>query len=432
LVVTIFVVVLFNSNYIKGLQWSLLFLIVLPQYIGIHFGGAFPVLTIHRIIVIISIIYWLSQKEVNKSKVPLMGIFVLIVLANTVSLLQAPFFTDCLKKYLAFIIEGIVFFSILVTSLKNEADIKKTLRYIYMAIFITAVMGFFERYTGIKPILLFPSFESLAVGRGLLSTFSHPIMFGVAMAIGLIISVHYLSLMSKDISKTILWIGVLLMGSCLYFTVKRGAWLAAMIGLVSMFFLSSGRMKGKIALIILFPLMVVLINPGVLGTITDTYETTMDDSSLRGASFTYRFELWNVSYSEIKKSTERMAFGYGFNYHANVDFYREFELIEGRRSHFTSWDSEFATLLLENGIVGLFLHVVLYITMLWYLFKKIFVFRKQEPYFMPCIFSSVLAIVFMMTNVKMFSPQIMFIFYSMVAIGLNYEPKLSEANDKTA
>lgn len=421
--ISLFLIHSFMRDYRSGAYRSLFLFYFIPQYLGISLGGKLPVLTAHRVILIILIIFWLRQRKSTDRAIPLKGYIVLIVLLNTISLFLSVYFIPGFKKYLQFVVEGFIFYCIMASMLDSSENVKRAIRTLYSAIIACAILGFIERYSGIHPLNYIPIYDSeyLMIGNEVQSTFPHRIMFGIAMALGLIWSVYYLS--SEETENKIRYLLLtFLIGSCLYFSVSRGPWMAGMIGVALMLIIGHSNIRKYILLIAIFPVAIMLIRPGVFETISGLYRSTVTSDAqddVKAVSYKYRNELWFQAYKHIRVSEKRLAFGFGLNYHTEADLFGDFITIENRRSAFSSWDNEFACFLLEGGFLGLAAYIIFYGIIIYHSVLNIFLSSNKERNLAAAVCVSLVIVVFMMTNVKMFSPQILYIFYTMVAISEN-------------
>ena len=152
---------------------------------------------------------------------------------------------------------------------------------------------------------------------------------------------------------------MLMMLAVIYFTDSRGAWLGAFLAGIILLLFSNFKIKKNLFFIFLFIMTILMLRPGVLGQLTDRFLATQDDQSFRGGTYQYRWALWGIAFDEISKSPERFLFGYGPGTSASVPIVAQFSYSE-REVLLWSWDNHYAAYLLEEGILGLFLFVLLY------------------------------------------------------------------------
>jgi len=83
-----------------------------------------------------------------------------------------------------------------------------------------------------------------------------------------------------------------------------------------------------------------------------------------------------------------------------------------------SWDNEFAATLLETGFLGLAMVLVLHFRIIVNLIRAWTVAAPDNRNLLAGIVGAILAQIFMMTNVKMFSAQVNYLMWALVASGL--------------
>ena len=82
-----------------------------------------------------------------------------------------------------------------------------------------------------------------------------------------------------------------------------------------------------------------------------------------------------------------------------------------------SWDNHYAATLVETGVTGLAVFVLLFMGVT---FSGVAVIRKnsgEERNLLAAIFAAQFSLIFMMSNVAIFAPQISYLFWSLAAIG---------------
>jgi len=419
--VIIGVIIAFNNNYRKGLMYGFILLLVLPQYCGVKINDTLPVLTTHRLVLIIAFFFWIRNVETESiTDVPFKRIFILLLISNTVTLFMAEYFLISLKRYLSFCLENFVVYIILVTSIQTKDQIEMYFLSFFKAICFLAALAILERYSDIRIIDYLPTFGSIPAAvykHEVITTFPHPIFLGIPMAVGLTMCITLIQINYRHshLRTPILYMMMLIIGSALYFSFSRGPWVAAGIGCGTLFLLSGAHTKRTVLIVLLIVVLINILRPGVFRTLSSYYKKTLDKQSIEGSSYYYRWELWRKAYKEIKTAPERMAFGYGLEYHRYEDLNDEFVLAD-KTSKFRSWDNEFAAILLELGFVGLFLYFLLYFSLFRYCFGSILYTSGDDKDFLISLIACYLICLFMMTNVKMFSSQVMFLFYTILSL----------------
>lgn len=403
----------------SGVLAGFFFLIILPDTIGIKFNDTVPVLTLQRVILILMVFYWLKNSGQDRiSNVPYKYLFLLIIAANTVTLVLADYFVASLKSYLSLIVENILVYFLLYTSLRDEDALDRTFLTVFNAITIIALVGLVERQTGGHLLDLLPNYteKDYKDGWKILANFKHPILLGISLAIGVVLNVYFLGREKDPVKRVLLYLRLMVIGSSLYFTFSRGPWLAAIIGTGVLFVLGTRGQKNKVLAVGLFAAAVMLAQPGTYKFIYKQYQTTFRPDTVEGSSFYYRWELWMKAYQEVSKVPKRLAFGYGLEYHRLADLTGEFKLAD-KTSGFYSWDNELACELLELGFIGLSLYLLLYFRVIARVLGYLRSYNARDD-FLVMNLAVMLVVIFMMTNVRMFSQQIMYIFYASLAVAL--------------
>lgn len=416
----------FRSGLTSLLSYSLFFIIFLPQTIGIVLPWALPVITIHRIILLNMFILWvLNGKYHNVKNIPFKIPIVFIIFVNTIILFNAIYFSAAFKQYLSVLIEGFLFYTILVTSLTELDDIVRAISYVYNAIFAIAIFAIIERFSTFRLMEYLPSFIQRDYSHAVHSSLPHPILLGTVLSIGILLNYYYISLKGSSNALLISLFKLFIIGTALYFSFSRGPWLATILAMLLAFFLTREKRNFKYFFIFAtIPIIILLFRPGVYNTFKSLFMATLNINTLEGRSYYYRWELWNQAFYQISQDTLRVFIGYGYGYHRLHDLSGEFGLA-ARYVSFRSWDNHYATLLLETGIIGLFSYLIFYLRIISTFIKNIFLFHKfhhntsSEINILILASTSIFVILFMMTNVQIFAKQVFFIFYFFTAIGAN-------------
>lgn len=414
------VVIRFNKDYYSGIYISLFFLILLPETIGIKLSSSFPVLTISRTIILVVFYFWVNHKPKRPLKhLRYRNAILVLILTNTVTLLISSHFTVSLKSYLSLLLEHFLFYGILASSIYEREKISKSLVFIYSSIFLVAIIGIIERFTSFQLLKILPSYYYREYENVVYSSFPHPILLGIALAIGLMMTIYFLTSLHAPWSNKTYYIALFIIGSCLYFTFSRGPWLAAILGSLCFYFWGSRKVRKYTISMAIIALFFIIMNSGVYDTIYSLYSTTFDIDSLEGGSYYYRWELWRKAYNEISVDSIRALFGYGLEYHRYQDLSGGLSL-SFRSSSFRSWDNDYATILLETGFVGLITYIVFYVSIFYTSLKCSFQFKRKNDNFPALCLSVITIVLFMMSNVNIFTQQIYYIFFAFVAFNTNY------------
>ena len=401
-----------------GLALGTGLLVGLPDSLRISAG--FFELTIHRVIVIFIAYFWLSTPQAKtRDSARFLGGLVWVGITMFVSLALSTRMTSSLKDCLSYAIEICLFYVILATSLTDVDGLVRIVRCVCMAVLVGAIIATMEKYTNfnLQSMLTATGMNDDETG-GIAANYSSRIMLGYAMAMGVPLWIVLVILARKKKERIMAWVGLLLVIASCYFSTSRGPWLGAIVAAVLLALLGSAKPRKILLVAAALAVLVMIIRPGVKDTISSLYRGTFDEDSVKGSSYRYRWILWHVAYAEITKSPVRVLFGYGGLSTEGMVLTQYFPQ-EGassiRRLGYTSWDNHYASDLIEFGFVGLGARILLYLSILA---AALVVWRRGHSEYKDLTSANLAACVvylFAMTNVYIFSPQLKFQFWIMVA-----------------
>jgi hypothetical protein len=421
---TILTVLLLNRDSKKGFSLSIFFLILMPRELFFELGGSLPTITGYRAIVLVLIFQYFFIEKWNKydQRIPILNLLKLVLLTKFISLWFAFDFSQALNGFIVFFLEIVVFYVILFRAIRDREALDAVMMSITLAVIVIAVMGVIEKYTQFNPVdYISESGEARFDPRNaytVYSAFSHPILFGTALAMGWPICQCLMDRQNSTGKKKFLWVSIIAIYASLYFSNSRGPWLGFIIAAMLLLILGYPNIHRKAMFIVMATTLVLILRPGVYENIHGLSVATFDDSRAEGGSFYYRLELYKKAYNEIRKSPIRFVFGYGDGAAQAMELRGEVSYGSGREHRFWSWDSQFAVILLHGGFVGLISNLILYFSTLYYLIKCRKAVSAEDRSIIVALISSISVLVFMMTNVAIFSPQLHFIMWTSVAIGI--------------
>lgn len=423
--VTLTALIQFHLDYYKGMYFTLFCLILMPSNIAIDIGDALPSLTIHRILLSILIVNWFSNKELDKHimSIPFIKPLIAVAASFAMSCAATSNILVSFKQYLFFLFEAFIFFIVIQTSIRDKSVMNNVIKAVNYALLGAALIGIWQKITGFNPTYLFGyikqyAFEDIKnIGDPDLieSTYFHAILFGVACGCGLILNLLMLDDSNSPRKNLFHWISVFIMGSALFFSNKRGPWLATMMVATVMGLFYKKTLIKKGILITVVVLSVLVMRPGIYQSIMNKYEGTLDASSLEGSSYRWRFTVLHMATSYISNANVvHFLFGFGQGMHGFLDHGLVW-LSTGRFVELESWDMEFAVILFENGIVGILLLFSLYTIVLS---KSTFAYLRGETEGDTILIaiSSLMILFFVKTNVKIFAVQLVYYEYLNFAI----------------
>jgi hypothetical protein len=435
IVITIVVIVLlrlYGRDYISAVCFGLFILVAAPENIAIVITQEFPVITIHRVVLMLMLLKCAGKNAITYriGKATFWRVMLLIAGCYFISTILSPFFIVSFKRYLYFLIETLGCFWIVFTSLQDREDASRLLRSVGLAFSLVSVIAIFERYVGFEIVDYFPNpretdsarfFWATGANTDITSTYAHRILLGLACAMGAL--KHLLDLAQSSNWRNQRWqlAQAVLCLAALYFSVSRGPWLAFLLGWVLMAAIVGRRAIKWSVLIGVLTLLLFLIRPGVWATISDLFSSTLDPETVKGSSFDWRFIVIKTALNEINRAgIINSLFGYGGGSQIMGDFGTA-EIYPGIWLPIRSWDCEYAILLYERGIVGLALYLFLGVFALVRIAKKIKIDKitASVPVLTYC-FVGLAVLLFAKTNVDVYAPQLVYVETSILAISSRY------------
>ena len=421
LIIAIVLICSLNRNYMKGLCLAVFFLVLLPKHMFVFSSQSLPDLSTHRLILIIVFIYWMRQKTIKKNlrAIPFCKCFLFLLVTNLITTSLSIDFPLSLTRYLSLLMEQFLFYCVCVTSLRTQKDVDDLLIYTCIALGLVGLGGFIEKYCGFNPAVYLP-IDSVTDDPRVKFTYPHPILFGIAMTIGWPLCLVLIAKEEATWRRLLLWVLCFLMIGGVYFSMSRGVWLTSILVGILMLLMSHGAVRKRLIFIVVLAAVLTIARPGIFFTFRGLAEKTLNIDTQKGANFYYRLELWRKAYSEISKSSKRFLFGYGLSSHMVMDLQEkdgpaaQVSLFFAR---FHSWDNHYAAALIDTGFVGLLAFVLLYCSPTVVLFRRFCMVEEVHRHLVASAITSTFIIVFMMTNVYVFAPQLKTLFWINVSIG---------------
>jgi O-antigen ligase len=409
----------------EGFPTAVFWLILLPRHLRIEHSAQIPELTAHRIILLILLFRWVqSPRVVVPRSGNLTGVLVISLIARCISDVFSITPGPSAKDFVVFALETCAFYALAASALTSTENRYVALRAATFALLLVAAIALLERYAGFNlPLVALSSFSYNS--DGIQSTFPHRILLGFAMAMGTPLALLLLDRAKRRAQRIFYWLAVFALIATCFLADSRGGWLGMALGGGLSFVIGSRRTKRRCAAILMLAALTLLVRPGIRATISGRAMDTLAEGSYKGASYQYRWRLWNVAFSEINKSPERLLFGYGGLSTESMDLSQYFPPQKGGapdKLGFTSWDNNYASDLIEFGLLGLGTEILLYGTIAIRLFRRT---RTSPPPLRPffgMLLASVLIFLFAQTNVYIFSEQLKFFFWTLVAVGLTARP----------
>lgn len=415
------------TNYQQGLCWAVFLLITLSANPVILSGGSFPNFSMQRLILLLLLAAALKNRKLSDphSAILFKGALLGYAAVNILPLLLSIDFMMSIKTYLAFTAEIVLFYFIISASIHNRHDARQLVVVCALALVTVAALAIVERFTGYNPVDAYmPGYMRKELyEHDILSTFPHRILLGTAMAMGWPLAFVF----SQDESSLswAWWIGVGVLILACYFSFSRGPWIAAILGGSVLFALGGPRVRRRSFVILILAAIALFARPGVWETLSSSLHDTTNTESFKGQTYQYRWELWGIAWKRILISGSRMLFGFGQGSTEIIPIEAELSYT-GETATILSWDNHYAATLLETGLVGLAAFVGLHVFFITKVAKVRAYCNEVDRALLASILASVTAMLFIMTNVAIFAPQLNYLLWVLIAAGLHLRTQESK------
>ncbi len=407
------------TNYQQGVSWAVFLLTALSANPVILSGGTMPNFSLHRLILILLLIVAMKNQALLKGNhaAPLKWILVLYAFVNLLPMIFTIDLLMSIKSYLSFTVEIVLFYFIICASIQTKEDAKRIVLACTAALVAVGVMALIERFAHFNPVDAYmPGYvRKPEYVNDILSTFPHRILFGAAMAMGLPLALAFAQ--AEMARRWAWWIGVCILLLSCYFSFSRGPWLAAVLAGMAMFVLAGWRVRRQALIIVVLLSIVLAMRPGVWKTLSSSVHDTADVDSFKGQTYQYRWELWGIAWKKISQSGTRILFGFGQGSTEVMTFETELSYTSDTTTLW-SWDNHYAATLFETGLVGLASFVGLYGFFFLKLFRGSLRAAKEDKAIQVGITVAMAAMLFIMTNVAIFAPQLNYLLWALIAAGL--------------
>jgi hypothetical protein len=403
-----------------GWAWLVGLMLILPSEVRFHLPGALPELTAHRILLGLGLLLLLRGRngEEIADKVPLMKAFGFMALTQFISNIGATEKVVSFKDWLGFVTEQFLFAWMMWRCIKTPRGIRLLLGSVAVAMVAVGTIAAVERYGDMNLAARFIPYMK-DDERTTTSTFRHRIMFGYFMSFGVPMMLAFVSIQQSKWNYRRAWLGLLLSMAGSYLSISRGPWLGAALGAGFLACIGGKRIRRVVMIVGVIGMVVMLSRPGVYETLARLYEHSKTTDTHKGRSFQYRFELWGVAWRMLGTSVERAAFGFGGGSLETMDLTDAFEF-GGNAGNlgYTSWDSEYAAMFMKFGIVGMLAAILLYGSAGVRLWRAIRTSDGDNRLIIIGCCGAFGVFLFCMTNVAIFNPQVRFLAWLAVMIGL--------------
>ena len=183
-----------------------------------------------------------------------------------------------------------------------------------------------------------------------------------------------------------------------------------------MYFTAGKQVRQMSRTVAVLAAVVFIVRPGVWDTVHGRIEDTKNVNSFKGQTYQYRWELWGIAWKKISGSTVRTMFGFGpgATEHMTIETVLSYT---GETNKLWSWDNHYAATLVEGGITGLALLFLLYGTTIYGQWRLLRCADEKNRTMQAALLAGMLGLVFMMSNVAIFAPQLNYLYWTLTASG---------------
>jgi len=418
--ISIVLIAVIRKDYVKGLCLATCLLVSLPKALRIPLPGALPNLTIQRMVLIVVFLAWLGSGERKRSSRPLPFVKPLLLYlgVSLAALLCGIAFMQGLKDFLSFSVEVFLFYWIVACSIRSSEDVVRILKWMTIGLAAVAAIGVLQRYTGINLTNRLVPLHALTTARSaVLSSYPHRIHFGTAMSMAWPIALAIRATLPKGTpAHRVLGYSVPVFFAACYFSQSRGPWLGSVAAAMVMLLVGTPRTRKPLWFIMALVGIVLLLRPGVWGTLSGMASATADTSTMKGGSFQYRWELWKIAYAQVTRSPVRFLIGYGPAAATVMEINSVFDWKTAYQEYVvSSWDNHYAHELLSTGFLGLGAFAWLYGSILKHMYVARLAAEEPNRTLLAGILASAVILLFMMSNVLIFAAQLNYIFWVLAA-----------------
>lgn len=407
------------TRYKQGVCWAVFMLTALSANPVLITGGGLPNFNLQRLILVVLLIAAIQKNGLLQKNraAPFTGALVLYAAVNLLPFVFSIDLLMSIKAYFSFTIEIVLFYIIISKSIDTRHDARHVAFAGTSALLAVAILAIIERYTGFNPVDAFmPEYvRKLQYENDILSMFPHRILLGTAMAMGWPLALAFAQ--AGKAHRRFWWIGICLILTACYLSFSRGPWIGAMFGGLTMFLFAGAAVRRQTMIVIVLIILALFIRPGVWETLTASAKDTANAESFKGQTYQYRWELWTIAWDKISRSGHRVLFGFGLGA-TEVMTFDAVITYTGETTKLWSWDNHYAATLLESGLVGLAAFTGLYCFFFWKIFVTRAGLEEEDKTLHAAIMAAMVIMLFMMTNVAMFAPQLNYLLWSLIAAGL--------------
>jgi hypothetical protein len=339
------------------------FLVLMPLESRLVIPGLFDLNTMRVSLLTLLVLYLSRRERANSGPIPLWRLMFLHIGWALCSTCFSISMITSAKQLMAQVLEFYFLYYLFLRTISDVQTIYKIVYAMMIAIGICCVFGLFEAYASWSILRIFPSalwttydgghdplYTEWGRGIRLRSTFPHPILFGVALAMSIPLTLYLLSIWKQGMQRSALWITLPFMFWAVYKTSSRGPWIVVAVSSILLFILIRSEIRKYLTIIAILLLVVVVARPGIWHTVADLYEATQDSASPVGSSYEYRYALIDAITDAVAQEPTRAIFGYGLGTFREKGLEIKFL---GMAKRWYTCDDNWAAFLYETGYGGL-------------------------------------------------------------------------------
>jgi O-Antigen ligase len=420
------------GDYKQGVAWAVFLFVSLSANPVILSGGGLPNFSLQRIILMVLLLAAIKKSrslQANPSA-RFMGVLTLYALLQWLPLVFTVDLWISVKAYLSFTVEILLFYWIITSSIQSIQDARRIVMVCAGALVTVGVLALVERFAHFNPVDAFmPGYVRKPLYENdVLSTFPHRILLGTGMAMGWPLALAFAQ--AEKARRWLWWSAMSVLLLACYVSFSRGPWIAAVFAGMGMFLLAGARVRRQALAIVALAIVVLVARPGVWDTLSSSVNDTTNADSFKGQTYQYRWELWGIAWRKISISPTRMLFGFGQGSTEVLTFETELSYM-GESTSLWSWDNHYAATLFETGLVGLASMVGLYAFFLTKLVRARASISEENKPLHAAVTVSLGALLFMMTNVALFAPQLNYLAWALIPAGLKLGEGANESEIET-
>lgn len=398
----------------KGIEATLPFvaflMVLMPLECELSLGVFY--MTVQRLtIVVLLLVYLFSARRNNRRGIPLTFLMCASAVWTFISTLNSPVFLVSFKQLATQISEYYLLYYLVTRTVTTFKTVNAMLRAMVFAMVLCCIFGLCETYFHWSVLSVFPHenwvydsgrFGPLVIddrGIRIRATFPHAILFGAGIAMVVPMTLYILSQSKRAAERALLWCGVMIMFWAMYKTGSRGAWLMLVLSLALLALLNQKIRRPLLAISSLCTAVLVL-RPGVWETLLNYYASTSDANTPMGASYNFRYALWQAVTKALSTDFSRTIWGYG------LGTFRQLGLIlsgPGIPEHrWFTCDSSWILLLYETGFVGLVITAALLLKPTLLVLRNTLKSRGPERELSALLSVNLVAYCFMMSSVSIY------------------------------